>query len=204
LDAEQTKESTMGIKLGKVVKGIGKAASGAAKGVGKAASGAAKGVGRAAGGAAKGVGKGATDAAKFSASAAKKVAKEAKKLEKPLDAATDILALVGGPAGIEAKLVKEAVKYGLKNASHPEKIAQQAAKGLREFVKDPGCAIWAANPNWWQVVASLKAAKDAGVVKNRRDAMKFLKYGGEIASKFGVPKDLADSFFECAAKRVYP
>src|SRR6266508_2423370 len=99
------------------------------KGVGKAAKGAAKGVGRAA----KGAGR---------------------QLEKPLAAATDIMAVVGGPAGLEAKLVKEAVKIGLKNASHPEKIVQGAAKGLAKFVKDPGCAVWQANPTWWQVVAA--------------------------------------------------
>jgi hypothetical protein len=99
--------------------------------------------------------------------------------------------------------VKDAVKLGLKNAAHPEKILQAAGKGLAEFVKDPGCAVWLANPTWWQVVASLTAAKGAGVVKTRADAMKFLKHGGTIAAKFGVPKDIADSFFECAAKRVF-
>jgi hypothetical protein len=178
--------------LGKMVKGVGKAATGAGKKIGRTAHGA----GRA-------LEKGATDVAKLSTSAAKKVAKEAKNLEKPLDTATNILAAVGGPAGIEAKVVKEAVQFGLKNASHPEKILQGAAKGLAEFVKDPGCAVWLTNPTWWQVVASLMAAKQAGVVKNRKDAMNFLKHGGTIAAKFGVPKDLADSFFECATKRVF-
>ncbi len=185
--------------LGKMVKGVGKAAKGAAKGVGRAA----KGAGRQVEKTARGAGKAATQAAKLSASAAKRVAKEAKKLEKPLAAATDIMAVVGGPAGLEAKLVKEAVKIGLKNASHPEKIVQGAAKGLAKFVKDPGCAVWQANPTWWQVVAALKAAKEARVVKTRRDAMNYLKHGGTIAAKFGVPKDLADSFFECAAKKVF-
>jgi X-X-X-Leu-X-X-Gly heptad repeat protein len=196
----------MASKLGKMVRGVGRAASGAAKGAGKAASGvgkAASGAGRAVGGAGKAIGKGATQAVKFSASTAKKVAKEAKKLEKPLDTATDILALVGGPAGVEVKLVKEAVKLGLKNASHPEKILQSAANGLREFVKDPGCAVWATNPAWWQVVAGLTAAKDAKVVKNRSDAMKYLQHGGTIAAKYGVPKELADSFIECAVKHVF-
>jgi len=194
---DDTEEVIMG--LGKLVKGVGKAAKGAAKGAGRAAAGAGKQVGKTA----RGAGKAATAAAKFSASAAKKVAKEAKKLEKPLDTATSILAVVGGPAGIEAKLVKDAVKFGLKNASHPEKIMQGAAKGLAQFVKDPGCAIWQTNPQWWQVVAALTAAKNAKVVKTRADAMKFLKHGGTIAAKFGVPKDLADSFFECAAKKVF-
>src|SRR6266540_1470583 len=174
--------------LGKMVKGVGKAAKGAAKGVGRAA----KGAGRQVEKTARGAGKAATQAAKLSASAAKRVAKEAKKLEKPLAAATDIMAVVGGPAGLEAKLVKEAVK-----------IVQGAAKGLAKFVKDPGCAVWQANPTWWQVVAALKAAKEARVVKTRRDAMNYLKHGGTIAAKFGVPKDLADSFFECAAKKVF-
>ncbi len=185
--------------LGKLVKGVSKAAKGAAKGVGRTAARAGKQVERTA----RGAGKAATSAVKLSASAAKKVAKEAKKLEKPLDTATDIMAVVGGPGGLEVKLVKEAVKLGLKNAAHPEKIMQGAAKGLAQFVKDPGCAVWQANPAWWQVVAALKAARDAGVVKTRRDAMNYLKHGGTIAAKFGVPKDLADSFFECAAKKVF-
>jgi hypothetical protein len=182
--------------LGKLAKGVGRRASGAAKSVGRAATGAGKQVGRTA----RGAGKAVEKTAKLSASAAKKVAKEAKKLEKPLDTATDIFAAIGGSTG---KRVKEAVKVGLKNASQPEKILQGAAKGLAQFVKDPGCAVWQTNPVWWQVVAALKAAKNAGVVKTRRDAMNYLKTGGTIAAKFGVPKDLADSFFECAAKNVF-
>ena len=180
--------------LGKLVKGVGKAA----KGAGRAASHAGKQAERTARGAVKA----ATEAAKLSASAANKVAKEAKKLEKPLDTATDILAAVGVPLG-QVKLVKEAVKFGVKNASHPEKILQGAAKGLQQFVKDPGCAVWQTNAVWWQVVAALKVAKNARVVKTRKDAMNYLKHGGTIATKYGVPKQLSDSFFECAAKKVF-
>ena len=64
--------------------------------------------------------------------------------------------------------------------------------------------MWLANPQWWQLVGSLMAARDAGAVKNRSDAKQFLKQGGTIAASFGVPKDLSDSFFECAAKQVFP
>jgi len=68
---------------------------------------------------------------------------------------------------------------------------------------DAACLAWKADLQFWQAVAAIKAARNAGVIHSQDDCVEASKAGSAIADQFGIPGIMSDSFGRCACKYVF-
>ena len=72
-----------------------------------------------------------------------------------------------------------------------------------DFLEEVACVALKTNITYWQTVLALSGAKKAGAIKNLDECHAAGKVGSAVATQYGIPTFISETFGNCACKAVF-